>query len=76
MRLNDGPPHDALTEFDAVNDDGRPVRVIGVVDEEDMMKSIVIIEAADGDAEFYPIVENSVFNRPVVPVAGISPPRQ
>ncbi|MGO4568203.1 hypothetical protein AB4Z52_24880 [Rhizobium sp. 2YAF20] len=52
------------------------VRVIGVVDEEDMMKSIVIIEAADGDAEFYPIVGKSVFKRPVVPVVGISPPRQ
>jgi hypothetical protein len=62
-----------LTEFDAVKDEGRPVRVIGVVDEEDMIKSIVIIEDADGDGEFYPIVEDSDFKRPVVPVAGISP---
>jgi hypothetical protein len=31
---------------------------------------------ADRDGETYPIVENSVFKRPVVPVVGISPPRQ
>lgn len=60
-----------ILEFAAWNDEGRPVRVIGVADDdEDVMSFVVIIEDVDGD-EIYPIIERSVFKRnPLVPGGG------
>ncbi|MBD8650802.1 hypothetical protein IFT66_06890 [Rhizobium sp. CFBP 13726] len=52
----------AIRPFDAFNDEGRPVQVVGVYDDDDeVMRFIVIIEDADGDGEIYPIVERTVF---------------
>jgi hypothetical protein len=58
-----------INPFDAFNDEGRPVQVIGVIDDEDHMRFIVIIEDVDSDGENYPIAEHSVFKRPPPVVA-------
>ena len=54
-----------IQAFEALNDEGRPVRVIGVVDQEDCQRFLVILEAEDDSGEIYPVVENSVFRKPV-----------
>lgn len=51
----------AISPFDAEDDAGDPVRVVGVIDEEDGMRFIVIEEESDGS--IIPIARTSIFRR-------------
>lgn len=54
----------AVRPFDAVNEEDRPVQVVGIYEDDDeFLRFIVIIEDPDGDGEIYPIVERSVFRK-------------
>lgn len=50
-----------IDPFDAEDDAGEPVRVVGVYDDADIMKFVVIEEGADG--EIYPIVRKSIYRK-------------
>ncbi len=43
-----------IDPFDAEDEDGLPVRVVGVYEDDDMMKFVVVEESEDG--EIYPVV--------------------
>lgn len=51
----------AVEAFDAEDDGGLPVRVIGVVEDEDMLKFIVI--ETDEDGAIFPIVRTTIYRK-------------
>jgi len=55
------PPMMRIDAFDAEDEGGDPVRVVGVTVEDDMLKFIVIEEDADG--AIYPIVRTQIFKK-------------
>ncbi|MGK9261202.1 hypothetical protein KXS15_09585 [Sinorhizobium meliloti] len=50
-----------IDPFDAQDEDGEAVRVVGIIDDEDMMKFVVIEEGGDG--EIYPIARSSIYRK-------------
>ncbi len=50
-----------IDPFDAEDEDGDPVRVVGVYDDDDMMRFICIEESADG--EIYPIARQTLYRK-------------
>lgn len=53
----------AIEPFDAEDDGGESVRVVGIIDEVDVMRFIVIEE--DEDGAIYPIARTSIFRKSV-----------
>ncbi|WP_145964866.1 hypothetical protein [Rhizobium leguminosarum] len=47
--------------FDAEDEDGKPVRVIGVIDDDDMMKFVVI--EVDEDGAIFPVPCSTVYRK-------------
>lgn len=52
----------SIDPFDAFDEDDTPVRVIGVYDDDQDMRFIIVNEDASG--EIYPVAARSVFRRP------------
>lgn len=50
-----------IKEFDAEDESGDPVRVVGIVEDDDMLKFIVVEEGEDG--EVYPIVRTEIYRK-------------
>ena len=50
-----------IEAFDAEDADGEPVRVVGIIDEDDGMRFVVIEEDAEG--EIYPIARSQIFRK-------------
>ena len=62
MATREPPPRLIRIEpFDAVDEDDAPARVVGIYDDEDMMKFVVIAQEEDG--EIYPIVRTNVYRK-------------
>ncbi|NHT75081.1 hypothetical protein G8E10_04830 [Rhizobiaceae bacterium CRRU44] len=51
----------AISPFDAFDEDDEPVRVIGIVDDPEFLKFIVIVEEEGG--EIFPLACRSVYRR-------------
>lgn len=52
-----------IDPFDAVDEEGGPVRVVGVYDDETDMRFIII--ATDPDGEIYPVAARSIYRAPI-----------
>ncbi|ACE92042.1 hypothetical protein RHECIAT_CH0003094 [Rhizobium etli CIAT 652] len=50
-----------IDAFDAEDEDGKPVRVIGVLDDDDAMKFVIIEE--DEDGAIFPVPCSSVYRK-------------
>jgi hypothetical protein len=50
-----------IDAFDAEDDGGDPVRVIGVIEDEDILKFLVIEDGGDG--ELYPIARSHIYKK-------------
>ncbi|MBX5132524.1 hypothetical protein HJB80_07585 [Rhizobium lentis] len=50
-----------IDAFDAEDEDGTPVRVIGVIDDDDAMKFVVIEE--DEDGAIFPVARQLIFKK-------------
>lgn len=48
-----------IDEFMAEDEEGQPVRVVGVIDDPDLMRFVVIEE--DEDGQIYPIARQAIF---------------
>lgn len=55
------PPMIPIDPFDAEDEGGDPVRVVGITTDDDMLKFVVIEEDADG--AIYPIVRTSIYRK-------------
>lgn len=51
-----------IDPFDALDEDGEPVRVIGVYDDEEDMRFVII--ATEPDGEIYPVAARSIYRAP------------
>ncbi|KAA9386905.1 hypothetical protein [Neorhizobium galegae] len=50
-----------IDAFDAEDDGGEPVRVIGVIEDDDILKFLVI--ESDADGEIYPIARSHIYKK-------------
>lgn len=51
-----------IDPFDALDEAGDPVRVIGVYDDQEDMRFVIIVTESDG--EIYPIAARSIYKMP------------
>lgn len=53
-----------IDPFDAVDEDGDPVRVVGIYDDHEDMRFVII--ATEPDGEIYPVAARSLYKAPSV----------